>query len=75
MTDERQSSGETVWSPEPLDLEIIRLLAAGLTNDVVARRVGISERTVRRRLRALADDIGVDSSIEVVVHAVRTRVI
>jgi DNA-binding NarL/FixJ family response regulator len=37
--------------------------------------MGRSERTVRRRLRTIADEIGVDSTIEVVVHAVRARLI
>ena len=50
---------------------MLRLLAAGQTVDAIARRVGFSERTVRRRLRAIADEIGVDSTIEAVVHAVR----
>ena len=54
------------------DLEILRLTAQGHTVDAVARRVGVSERTVRRRLRSIADDIGVDSTIEAVVHAVRS---
>ncbi|UMG94787.1 helix-turn-helix domain-containing protein [Nocardioides sp. TF02-7] len=56
-------------------MEILRLLSEGHTTEAVARRVGLSERTVRRRLRTVADEIGVDSSIEAVVHAVRTGVI
>lgn len=63
------------WSPDPDDLELLRLLAAGQTVDAITRRVGVSERTVRRRLRAVADEIGVDSTIEAVVHAVRSRLI
>lgn len=63
------------WRPEPADLEVLSLLAEGLTIDAVARRQGVSERTVRRRLRSIADDIGVDSTIEAVVHAVRSRLI
>ena len=63
------------WSPEPDDLELLRLLAAGQTVDAIARRVGVSERTVRRRLRALADEIGVDSTVEAVVFAVRSHLI
>lgn len=64
-------SSDTTWSPEDLDLEILALLAAGQTVDGTARRVGVSGRTVRRRLRALADDLGVDSTMETVVFAVR----
>jgi len=63
------------WNPSELDVTILRLLSRGLTTDVVARRVGVSERTVRRRLRTVADDIGVDSTIEAVVHAVRIGLI
>lgn len=77
MIDERRrTSGDAGhWSPSDLDVEILRLLSLGQTTDAIARRVGVSERTVRRRLRAIADDIGVDSSIEAVVHAVRAGLI
>ena len=61
------------WTPEADDLELLGLLAEGHTVETVGRRLGVSDRTVRRRLRAIADDIGVDSTIEVVVHAVRGR--
>jgi DNA-binding NarL/FixJ family response regulator len=74
--DRRRANSETSsWRPAELDVKILRLLSQGNTTDVIARRVGVSERTVRRRLRAVADDIGVDSSIEAVVHAVRHGVI
>ncbi len=72
------SSSACATPPSSLDhdyLELLRLLADGQTVDAIARRVGVSERTVRRRLRAIADDIGVDSTIEAVVHAVRRRLI
>ncbi len=63
------------WHPDAQDVEIIRQIAAGRTTDAIGRRLGLSDRTIRRRLRAAADEVGVDSSIEVVVHAVRTGVI
>lgn len=66
----RNECGAPGWRPSDLDVEILRLLSRGLTTDAIARRVGVSERTVRRRLRAIADAIGVESSIEAVVHAV-----
>jgi DNA-binding NarL/FixJ family response regulator len=65
----------TDWIPEPVDLEILSLLADGQTVEVVSRRAGLSERTVRRRLRSLADELGVDSTIQTVVHAVRCGLI
>ena len=57
------------------DLAILGLLAEGHTVDTVARRVGVSGRTVRRRLRLLADGVGVETTIETVVHAVRRGLI
>ncbi|EIF00933.1 LuxR C-terminal-related transcriptional regulator [Saccharomonospora glauca] len=53
------------------DVELLRLLAKGLPLDAVARRVGLSERTVRRRVRGVCDRIGVSTRIEAVVWAVR----
>lgn len=72
MSSERQAG---VWLPAEVDLTILRLLSRGRTIEYVARRVDLSERTVRRRLRNIADDLGVDSSIEAIVHAVRAGLI
>jgi DNA-binding CsgD family transcriptional regulator len=66
---------QVTWAPEAGDLDILRHLADGQTVGVVARRVGLSERTVRRRLRTMADEAGVDTTIEVVVRAVRAGLI
>lgn len=59
----------------PEELAVLALVARGLTVTAVARRLDVSERTVRRRLRTAADDLGVDSTIEAVVAAVRRRLI
>lgn len=59
----------------PEELAVLALVSRGLTVTAVARRLEISERTVRRRLRTAADDLGVDSTIEAVVAAVRRRLI
>lgn len=78
MVDQRRvptARGDREWVPSDLDVEILRLLSEGHTTDAIARRVGLSERSVRRHLRSVADAIGVDSSIEAVVHAVRVGVI
>jgi DNA-binding NarL/FixJ family response regulator len=56
-------------------LDILRLLAQGLTVETVARRLDMSDRTLRRRVRAIADDLGVDSTIEAIVWAVRHQLI
>lgn len=57
------------------DLVVLRSIAEGRTVEAIARSLHVSERTVRRRLRQVADEIGVDSTIEAVVHAVRRGLI
>lgn len=56
-------------------LAVLALLADGHTTDRIARELGVSERTVRRRLRSAADLLGAESTIETVVRAVRSGVI
>lgn len=51
--------------------EILAFLAVAVPMDAVARRMHLSERSVRRRVRVLCDRIGVGAPIEAVVWAVR----
>jgi DNA-binding NarL/FixJ family response regulator len=53
------------------DVELLRLLAGGLPLDAVARRMGKSERTVRRRVRGICDQLGLRTSIQAVAWAAR----
>ncbi len=53
------------------DVELLRLLAGGLPMDAVARRLDTSERTVRRRVKALCDRLGFRTSIQAIVWAAR----
>lgn len=53
------------------DVELLRLLAVGLSLESVARRLDLSERTVRRRMRSVCDRLGLGTPIEAVVWAVR----
>ena len=68
--------GLAVTDPGPAldeeETELVRLLAEGLVLDAVARRLSVSERTVRRRIRALCDRFGVDTPVQVVVIAARS---
>jgi DNA-binding NarL/FixJ family response regulator len=72
-------SGAAVTEPgmalDAEEVELIRLLAEGLVLDAVARRLALSERTVRRRIRALCDRFGVDTPVQVVVIAARNGVL
>jgi DNA-binding NarL/FixJ family response regulator len=53
------------------DVRLLELLGSGLPAGSVARRLGMSERTVRRRTRAVCDRLGVGTPIEAVVWAAR----
>ncbi len=67
-------SGETVTRhPEVTedDLRLLALLADGLPLESVGRRLGLSDRTVRRRTRAICDRLGVRAPIQAVVWAAR----
>jgi DNA-binding NarL/FixJ family response regulator len=57
------------------DVRLLELLGRGLPAGSVARRLGMSERTVRRRTRAVCDRLGVGTPIEAVVWAARRGLI
>jgi DNA-binding NarL/FixJ family response regulator len=54
-----------------LELSLLAGLADGLSMDAVARRSGLSTRTVRRHLRAVCDRIDARSSTQAVAWAAR----
>ena len=54
-------------SPVPLgddELVVLRLMAEGHTVEAVARRLDVSERTVRRKSRSACEAVGVDTTVE-----------
>jgi DNA-binding NarL/FixJ family response regulator len=53
------------------DLRLLRLLSLGLPTDAIARQLHLSDRTVRRRTRAICERLNVTTPIEAVVWAVR----
>ena len=53
------------------DREVVRMLAAGLTDDAIARRLAVSTRTVRRRVARLADELDATSRFQAGVQAAR----
>jgi DNA-binding NarL/FixJ family response regulator len=60
--------------PRPLrddEVAMLSLLAEGLPLDIVARRLAVSERTLRRRIRAICDLLGVPATITAVAWAAR----
>lgn len=57
------------------ELTVLRLMAEGHTVEAVARRLDISERTVRRKARAVCARLDVETTVEAIVWAVRHRLI
>jgi hypothetical protein len=58
-------------TPEGELRQLAHLLAAGMTDTAIARQLGLSERTVRRRVKDLMDELGVDSRFPAGVRAVQ----
>ena len=50
---------------------LLEQLMAGVTDDVIARKLGIGLRTVRRRIAELMSELGVDTRFQAGVEAVR----
>ncbi|MBQ0984807.1 helix-turn-helix transcriptional regulator [Streptomyces sp. F63] len=55
----------------PREREVLALLATGAKDESIARRLGISERTLRRLMNQLIDKLGVESRFAAGVRAAR----
>ena len=64
---------------EPLlteeELRVLAEVASGVTTEVAAKRLDLSTRTLRRRLRIICARIGVGTPIQAVVWAARRQLI
>jgi two-component system nitrate/nitrite response regulator NarL len=64
--------GRTTADPlelTPRERELVTLVAEGLRNEEVGRRLGITEKTVRNHLTAVFQKLGVSGRLELVVYA------
>lgn len=75
MTDEQSTNVAPSGGVSQAERQLLALLSEGLPTSAVARRLGVSERTVRRQIRDLCDRIGVSSRVEAIVWATRRGVI
>ena len=63
---------------EPLtarELEVLHLLASGMTNKEIASRLGISDHTVKFHMNGVLGKLGVESRTEAVVQAARLGIV
>lgn len=61
MTNETQT---TLPAPTDEERAVASLLVTGMTDEMAARRLGLSRRTFRRRLKALMDKLGARSRFQ-----------
>lgn len=57
------------------EIHLLAHLATGVTADVAARRLDLSSRTLRRRVRTICDRLGVNTPIQAVVWAAKRGLI
>lgn len=72
-------TGRVAMSDHPVldedELTVLRLLSQGSSLAAIGRALNMSQSTVRRRCRATCHRLGVETSIEAVVWAVRRELI
>lgn len=74
VADWRVAHSIGITAEDVLDIErvreILRILASGATDESAARQLGVSDRTIRRRVAAVMDLLGATSRFEAGVKAV-----
>ncbi|EFL33990.1 luxR-family transcriptional regulator [Streptomyces viridochromogenes DSM 40736] len=61
---EQDESAQDRLAADDLRLAILRLMAAGLKDDVIARRLGMAPRTLRRHLRDITGELRAESRFQ-----------
>lgn len=57
------------------EIEILVLIAEGFTNDVIAKRLYISKKTVQTHRRNIMDKLGFHDRVELVKYAIRKGIV
>lgn len=66
-----QTRGELVEALTPREVEVLRLVAAGLGNKEIGARLGISDHTVKFHVASLMGKLGASSRTEAVTLGIR----
>jgi NarL family two-component system response regulator LiaR len=64
-----KTKGENKAPLSPREIEIIRLVALGYTNDHIARDLHLSKRTIEAHLTHIYNKLNVNSRTEAALHA------
>lgn len=66
-----EESAEDGWTPSVLESEVLRLLASGHKDESIARRVGMSLRSVRRVIAKISEELDTSSRFQMGVRAMQ----
>jgi DNA-binding NarL/FixJ family response regulator len=69
------SRGKSDFGVTSREREVIELIVAGYTNKDLARKLNISEHTVKHHLSNIFDKLGVSNRLELVLYAIDHRLI
>jgi DNA-binding NarL/FixJ family response regulator len=71
-----QSVADTARDPlTPREHEVLRLVARGLSNRLIARELALSEKTVKAHVSAVLAKLGVADRTQAALHAVRSGLV
>jgi DNA-binding NarL/FixJ family response regulator len=74
-TGEERAVGKGLEVLSERELQVLELLAQGLTNPLIGARLGISPKTVARHRERIMGKLNLHSSTELVKFAIRTGLI
>jgi LuxR family transcriptional regulator, maltose regulon positive regulatory protein len=66
------AAGKTAGALSPRELEVLRLLAQGLSNSMIAKQLGVSEFTVKRHVGNILTKLDLPTRAAAAAHAART---
>jgi two-component system, NarL family, nitrate/nitrite response regulator NarL len=75
LEDRRAAPPGSLENLTPRELEVLELVAEGLSNKLIAARLNISEHTAKFHVNAILTKLGVQSRTEAVVRAARLGVL
>lgn len=67
----RRDATRLAYSLTARELDVLRLLASGMQNALIAQRLVVSVNTVRKHVQAILEKLGAHSKLEAVAIAVR----
>ena len=73
--DDSASIDPLVEELTPRELEVLRMVAAGLANREIASRLGISEHTIKFHISSILGKLGASSRTEAVTHGIKRGLI